>query len=118
MLVLGNRLLLVGSPMLLVYSLLASRSELTHLALALLGAAVMFTIVQWLGAARLRCPLCLGVPLAHNSCIKHRHARRLFGSYRMRVAASIMLEDSFRCPYCGEFTAIAVRNRPRRRSHR
>jgi len=111
MLLLCNRLLMAVAPVLLIYSLTLGDGDLTDLALGLMAACLLITIVQWLSAARLRCPLCLGSPLAHSFCVKNRHARRLLGSYRLRVALSIMMEASFRCPYCGEFTAIRARRR-------
>ena len=111
LLVLATRLLVVGSPMLLGYALVVADRDLSHLALGLLSLVVPITHIQWIGAARLRCPLCIGTPLAHNRCAKSRRARRLFGSYRLRVALAILTEDHFRCPLCGEFTAIAVRRR-------
>ena len=111
LLLLASRLLMAASPVLLVCALIDGDRELTHLALALIGAALLLTIIQYFGAARCRCPLCLGPPLAHIACIKSRNARRWLGSYRLRVAISVMLEGEFRCPYCGEFTAIAVRRR-------
>jgi len=112
MLLLCNRLLIAVAPVLLIYSLTAGDSDLTNLALGLVAAILLVTIVQWVGAARLRCPLCHGSPLAHSFCVKNRHARRLLGSYRLRVALSIMKEASFRCPFWGECTAIQARRRP------
>ena len=52
-----------------------------------------------------------GHPLAHKACVMHRNTRRLFGSYRLRVAMAVVFLGWFRCPYCGEPTAIAVRHR-------
>ena len=114
-LLLCNRLLIPGSAALLVYSLLITDVALTHCALGLVAFTVLSTIFQWIIATRLRCPLCLGSPLAHNGCIKSRHARRLFGSHRLRVAHTIVMRGHFRCPDCGEFTAVEVRRRRRRR---
>lgn len=61
--------------------------------------------------ARLRCPLCMVPPLQNRGCSKHRIAGRMLGSYRLKVAHSIMFKDSFRCPYCGEPTSMEVRQR-------
>jgi hypothetical protein len=110
-LMLVNGLLITGSPVLLGWALVAGERDLTHLALGMLGVALVITIAQWLGAARVRCPLCLGTPLAYSTCIKARDARRLFGSYRLRVAHTTLLQGKFRCPYCGEFTAVQARRR-------
>lgn len=88
-----------------------------HLALGMMGVALGLLIVQWVLAAKCRCPLCLGTPLARKACVKHRTALRLFGSYRLRVAHSIMWTGCFRCPFCGETTVMQVRQR-RQRGHR
>ncbi len=78
---------------------------------ALLCTTLILVIFQLLVASRARCPLCLTPALASKGCSKHRSARRLLGSYRFRVAASILANGHFRCPYCGEPTAIEVRPR-------
>lgn len=100
------------------YALFHGQRDAVHLALGLLGLTVALFIFQWLLAARCRCPLCLGLPLAHKACSKHRNATRLFGSYRLRVAHSIAWKGFFRCPYCGESTAMEVRQHRRDRQNR
>ena len=108
-LLLGKWSLIVGSAAVLPYSLCVADRDLTHLAIGLIGLAVLVTVVQWLIAARARCPLCIGHPLAHKACATHRGTRRLFGSYRLWVAMTVIFAGWFRCPYCGEPTAISVR---------
>lgn len=105
--------LIPGAFLLLCGSLFAGNRDLTHLAIALIGLAVPLTIVQWLAAARARCPLCIGLPLARKTCVLHRRARYFLGSYRLRIANSIAFRGYFCCPYCGESTAIEVRQRRR-----
>jgi hypothetical protein len=46
-------------------------------------------------------------------CAKHRKARRLLGSYPLRVAIAILFTAQFRRPYCNEPTAMDVRERIR-----
>ena len=78
------------------------------------GVALVCLLVNFSLGSRLRCPLCMVPPLVNRRCSKHREAARLFGSHRLKVAQSIMFKDSFRCPYCGEPTAMEVRpGRPR-----
>ena len=102
--------LIIGSATaLLVYSLSIRNPDLTHLAIGSFGLCLPVMLIQWIIAGRARCPLCLGTPLAHNACVTHRKTRLLFGSYRLYVALSIIFRGHFRCPYCGEVTAIAVR---------
>lgn len=106
-------LLLFGSAGLLPYSLVVGNRDLTHLAIGLLGLALLTLVLQWLVAARARCPLCIGHPLAHKACATHRNVRRFCGSYRFHVALSVIFRGCFRCPYCGEATVVAVRHRHR-----
>lgn len=96
---------------LLGYALFHGKRDLVHLALGMGGVTVVLFIWQWLVAARCRCPLCLGLPLAHKACVKNRTATRLWGSYRLRVAHAIFWQGCFRCPYCGETTVMEVRQR-------
>lgn len=76
-----------------------------------IGVGILISIFQWIAAARARCPLCLVPSMAKKNCSKNRNARPLLGSYRMRVASSIILHGNFRCPYCNEPTVLEVRQR-------
>ena len=102
--------LIAGSATALGYSLCVANRDLTFLAICLLGLAVLVALAQWLVADRARCPLCVGQPMAHKTCVTHRDTRRLFGSYRLRVAHCVVFQGWFRCPFCGESTAIEVRH--------
>lgn len=62
-------------------------------------------------SGRLRCPLCMMPVMQNRRCSKHRNAGKLLGSYRLKVAMTVLFKDSFRCPYCGEPTAMEVRQR-------
>ena len=114
MLMLGKWLLLAVAAAVLGYSLWVADRDLTHLSIGLVVLAVPLTVGQWLFASRARCPLCIGHPLVRKGCMMHRNTRRLLGSYRLHVAMAVVFQGSFRCPYCGESTAIAVRRRHRR----
>jgi len=111
MLLLFNRLLVICLPVFLVYSLIIGDHDLTHVGLAMVGASVLLAIFLWALVNRLRCPLCLGLPLAISGSVKNRRALRLLGSYRFRVAVTILTKGHFRCSYCGEFTSVEVRRR-------
>ena len=80
--------------------------QLAWIAISLFGASALAGVIQWGLATLARCPLCLTLPIAHRICSKHRKAKRLLGSYRLRVACSVIFTRSFRCPYCGESTAV------------
>ena len=97
----------------LFYALHRGDYKLTIVALALGGGTILNVILQWIFASRTRCPLCMTPVLADKECSKHRRASPLFGSYRLRVALSILFKNSFRCPYCHEKSALEVR--PQRR---
>jgi hypothetical protein len=71
----------------------------------------LVVLMQWLIAARANCPLCLTPVLTAKDCAKHRNARSFLGSHRLRVALEILFRNCFRCPYCGESTALEVRTR-------
>jgi hypothetical protein len=94
---------------LILYSVAIHDRDLTLAGLALGGLALLTGIVQRILAARARCPLCLVPSMVRRNCSKHRTARRLLGSHRLRVATSILFRGHFRCPYCGEPTAMEAR---------
>lgn len=107
-------LLIPSSLGLIVWAMVSDSRERMLLGGILAIAALLLIFCQWLVGARARCPLCLQPSLLRKSCSKHRTARRLFGSHRLRVAVSIMCRGHFRCPYCGEPTAMEVRRYARR----
>lgn len=78
----------------------------------LVGASLASYILEWGVSSRARCPLCMIPPLHPKRCQKNRRAKRLLGSYRLQVATSVLFRDHFHCPYCGEATKIALRERP------
>lgn len=75
------------------------------------GAAVLILGVQLLIGERTRCPLCLTPVLGNKRCAKHRSAKTILGSYRLRVALAIFFTESFRCPYCNEPSVLLIRDR-------
>lgn len=100
----------LASISLLVYSIaIIHDRELTLIGIALGGVTIVGVILQWVLAARTRCPLCLTPVLANKACSKHRNARKFLGSYRLRVAIAILFKGSFKCPYCHEPTAVEAR---------
>ena len=111
MLLLGKWALVCGSAVVLVYALWIADPGETQLAISMIWLTVCVSVVQWLLAGRARCPLCVGRPLARQTCVAHRSIRPLFGSHPVRVATSVMFKGWFRCPYCGEPTVVAERRR-------
>lgn len=100
---------LVGG--LLLYGLIEGDRKFLIIALSLGFATFLLAMLQWIIAARTRCPLCMTPVLASKGCAKHRHARKFLGSFRLRVALSVLFRDSFLCPYCHERSAMMVRTR-------
>jgi len=80
-----------------------------HLTLAGSGVAILslfLVIPQWTLGTHTHCPLCWTPVLAPKGCTKHRDARKLMGSHRLRVAVAVLFKNQFRCPYCNECTAM------------
>ncbi|MBC8125734.1 MAG: hypothetical protein H8M99_01115 [Gloeobacteraceae cyanobacterium ES-bin-144] len=94
-----------------IYSMMIRDYRLTLISLGLLVLYVIVAIVSWMLSSRTNCPLCLTPVLANKSCSKHRDARSLFSSYRLKVALAVLFKNSFRCPYCNEPTILEVRRR-------
>ncbi|MEO5716766.1 MAG: hypothetical protein ABIT37_25025 [Luteolibacter sp.] len=93
----------------LIYSMATVDREFLELALAFIAATAFLALLQWCLSFRARCPLCHAKSISHDGCSKHRNARPLFGSYRLRVACTVIFREYFRCPYCGESTAVKAR---------
>lgn len=104
-------LVLLGGIGYLGWSIFINHQTHIILSASLIGAGVLLVVCQWITAARARCPLCLVPSLSKKNCSKNRNAKRLLGSYRLKVATSIIFQNSFRCPYCNEPTALEVRQR-------
>ena len=84
----------------------------------ILAAGLVLKVLAFIIGERLKCPLCMAAPLRNLGCAKHRSAQTLFGSHKLAVATSVLFEGNFRCPYCGEMTAMQVRERSSRRDLR
>ncbi|MDA7881105.1 hypothetical protein N9A94_02245 [Akkermansiaceae bacterium] len=53
-------------------------------------------------SARCRCQLCMAPLLSRAKCNEHSLAKKLFGSYRLRLAVAALVISRFRCYFCGE----------------
>lgn len=94
-----------------VYAVLHSTHEMMIRLLYAIGTFVGCWLVYMYSALMCKCPLCRSGPMTPKRCAKHRQAGRLFGSYRLRVAATVLLLNRFRCPYCGESTRCRVKEK-------
>ena len=104
---------LLAAVVLGVLGLIHGDRRLLHWFLIAAAVTPMVGAIYLAVGFRARCPLCMNPPIVPRRCQKHRNARPLFGSHRLRVAASIMLSDSFICPYCGERTSLELHERKR-----
>jgi hypothetical protein len=109
LLLLGSRFLTMVAGGLLLFSLYSNDRNSMVWASGFLMVGLLLIIAQWISASHAGCPLCRTPVLAPISCMKHRRARSLLGSCRLRVALAIMFTERFRCPYCNESTAMDVR---------
>ena len=98
-----------ASLAIIAYAVVMFEPVLATVGVSLLVSSGVAAVLQLLVASRARCPLCLSQPVAIRKCAVHRNARRLLGSHRLRVALSVILRNCFRCPYCGETTAMESR---------
>ena len=98
---------------LLVWSILMDDRQMTMIAIWVGAVAIVSIMAQCILATRALCPLCMTPVLASKTCSKHRNARSLLGSHRLRVAVAILFKGSFTCPYCHESSVLEVRDRNR-----
>lgn len=110
MLLLAKCLLTPAAVGMLFYSLFIQDPHLALLGLGVLLLSGLTVLLQWLVSSRANCPLCITPVLSSKGCMKHRSAKPLFGSYRLRVAVSLLCTGRFRCPFCGEPTLLEVRH--------
>jgi len=103
---------------LLIGSIVTSNFQLTVAGSSLLLVSVVLIMPQWAAGASTGCPLCWTPVLAPKSCTKHRSAKTLLGSHRLRVAMAILVKNQFRCPYCNEPTSLELHNMLHRPTNR
>lgn len=94
-----------------IYALVIGNNDFLIYAVIAAGSAFLCMVVNFILCGRLKCPLCMMPPLQNRRCSKHRTATRFLGSHRLKVALKILFAGHFRCPYCGEPTAMQVRQR-------
>ena len=83
----------------------------TLLGFGVAASTVLISLGRALTLAHVRCPLCMSTVFSPFGTVKHSKARSLLGSYRLRVALSILFRNNFTCPYCNEPTAMKLRPR-------
>ena len=108
-LLVGKWLMALVAAGLLLESMLTDSRQMMIAGVSLAGLTVVLGGVQWLVAKGATCPLCRTPALASMRCTKHRQARTLLGSHRLRVAMAIWFRNQYRCPYCNESTQMVAR---------
>jgi hypothetical protein len=107
-----KRLLIAVAALLFLASFWRNDRLLALYGLALLGVILLLALMHLMFASAAKCPLCLMPVLSRKGCVKHSSAKRFLGSYRLRVALTILLKGSFRCPYCNEPTILRLKGLP------
>ncbi len=95
---------------LLILSMLSGNFRLSMAGSVVAVVGLLLLIPLWTLGVHTHCPLCWTPVLAPKSCSKHRDARKLMGSHRLRVALAVLFKNQFRCPYCNESTVLELRH--------
>jgi len=93
------------------YAVLHHTHEIMLQLLYGIGGYVSLWILYVWTSSLSKCPLCRSGPMSSKRCARHRSARKIFGSYRLTVALSVIFLNRFRCPYCGESTRLQVKEK-------
>jgi hypothetical protein len=107
----GKCLMTPATAGVIAYAIMIEDRKLATIGAGLLALTGFIVLLQWMIAVRANCPLCMTSVLGNKECIKHRSARTFLGSYRLRVALTVLFLNRFRCPYCGEACEVTVRPR-------
>ena len=79
------------------------RSELSYWIILATFLTSLFTCILFaFWSSRCLCQLCLAKLLSRAKCNENHNAKKLFGSYRARLALSALTLGRFRCYFCGE----------------
>lgn len=97
----------------LIYSIMIDERSLLLPALVGIIFGIVLLIIFRIVSSSARCSLCAGAVLLSTRAQRNRNAKKLFGSYRFRVARDIALTGTYRCPYCGENTLCIAKDRSR-----
>lgn len=109
LLFLGSYLLAAGSFFLLGYSLLTDNRRWIMIGIGFILLSMALVVSQWVAVTGTGCPLCRTPVLALKTCMKHRRAKTLLGSHRLRVSLAILFKGKFSCPNCNESSQLRPR---------
>lgn len=109
LLLLVNRLLIIAAIGLLLVSLFGNDQHLRIIGSIFLAISFILIIAQRIAALHVGCSLCRTPVLGPMSYMKHRKARRLLGSYQLRVALAILFTERFCCPCCNQHSSVFMK---------
>lgn len=95
-------LLLVVGAGLLAYG--AYHQELPYLYASggCFAGLLLLQMIHGLESSKVVCPNCRSQILQVKQCSKHKQAKKLFGSYSLRLALQVIFTNHFRCQYCSQ----------------
>lgn len=73
---------------------------LIYAAGACLTLLLLLLMFHFMESDKIICPNCRSQILKSRRCGKHRNAKKILGSYTLRVAFQIVFSKRFRCFYC------------------
>ncbi len=101
--------LVISTLGVLGYVIFSENEKLKDVLLGLNVASIILLIIYCPLSSSVRCPLCQGRPIVRSGSSRNWKAKPLLGSHRLRVAGAVIFKNCFRCPHCGEVTAMQAR---------
>ncbi len=82
----------------------AYEQNITHLIIAgcCLTLILLLQMIHSIEHTKIICPNCRSQILRSNRCAKHRMAKKLLGSYSLRLAFQIVFTNAFLCQFCNQ----------------
>ena len=84
---------------------------LIYAAGACLATLLLLQLYHFMECTKIVCPNCRSQLLKSRSCSKHRNAKKLFGSYLLRIAFQVIFTNKFRCHFCDNIYQWRGKNR-------
>ena len=86
------------------FALGAYEQNITHLIIAgaCLALILLLQMIHSIEHPKIICPNCRSQILRSNRCAKHRMAKKLLGSYSLRLAFQIVFTNAFLCQFCNQ----------------
>ncbi len=86
------------------FTLGAYEQSISHLIIAgaCLALILLLQMIHSIEHTKIVCPNCRSQILRTSRCSKHRMAKKLLGSYTLRLALQIVFTNSFLCQFCNQ----------------